>query len=106
MDGLDSCAGFAVSNGATPFKRAISSSTAFASSFGRRRMSTMSVGLNAQMNAWIHGTIGRNPAQPMMFTASASGCLRAIAIRPGSPAMSTRAVINPAPRIIREAKVT
>ena len=51
-------------------------------------MSTMSVGLNAQMKAWTHGrTVGSNPAQPMIFTASASGWLRASAMRPGNPAM-------------------
>ena len=51
-------------------------------------MSTMSVGLNAQMNAWIHGsTVGSSPAQPMILTASASGCLRAMAMRPGNPAI-------------------
>jgi len=36
--------------------RAIRSATAARSSGGNRRMSTMSVGLNAQMNAWIQGT--------------------------------------------------
>ena len=51
-------------------------------------MSTMSVGLNAQMNAWIQGsTVGSNPAQPISLTASASGWLRAIAMRPGNPAI-------------------
>ena len=50
-------------------------------------MSTMSVGLNAQMNACTQGyTVGSRPAQPNSFTASASGCLRAMAMRPGNPA--------------------
>ena len=51
-------------------------------------MSTMSVGLNAQISAWIHGsTVGSSPAQPISLTASASGCLRARAMRPGRPAI-------------------
>jgi hypothetical protein len=37
------------------------------------------------MNAWIHGTMGRKPAQPMILTASASRVLRAIAIPPRKP---------------------
>jgi len=43
------------------------------SSCGKRRISITVVGLKAQMNAWIHGTTASPPAQPMTFTASASG---------------------------------
>jgi hypothetical protein len=52
-------------------------------------MSTTSVGLNAQMKAWIHGTTGKKPAQPISLTASAFGCLRAIAMSPASPPART-----------------
>ena len=52
-------------------------------------MSMTSVGLNAQISALIHGTTATKPTQPIRLTASASGWLRAMAMRPGRPSTNT-----------------
>jgi len=61
--------------------------------------------LKAQIKALIHGTMARKPTQPMRFTASASGCLRAIAILPGSPRTRRAAPPHAAPTMKRDANV-
>jgi len=38
----------------------------------------------------LQGTTARKPTQPMTLIASASGCLRAIAMRPGRSRMTSR----------------
>jgi GH15 family glucan-1,4-alpha-glucosidase len=52
-------------DGALPVRRAIIASVSCCVSLGIWRMSITSVGLKAQIRAWIQGTTARKPIQPM-----------------------------------------
>ena len=91
--------------GASPLRRSIIAAVSRRSSSGKLRMSMTVVGLKAQINAWIHGTTAKKPTHPMALTASASGWLRAIAMRPGRPKMKMASARNATPMMNMARKV-